>query len=186
MQRAHERYAPAVDYGESRLAQALRVIAEAIDADLGVRVGHVGIGGFDTHASQGPRHELLLAQTADSIRLFYRDLQAHGRSQDVLVMTWSEFGRRATGNASGGTDHGAAGPMFLIGDPVAGGLYGERPSLRDLVRNNLRFTTDFRQVYASALEDWLGAPAEIVLGGRFERLSLFKAAAVSSLAAVSS
>ena len=179
VRQAHERYVPAVDYGESQLAQALRVVAEAIDADLGLRVGHVRIGGFDTHAAQTPEHDVLLAETADSIRLFYRDLQAHGRSQDVLIMTWSEFGRRVTGNASGGTDHGTAGPMFLAGAPVAGGLYGERPSLSDLQKNNLRFTTDFRQVYASVLEDWLGAPADLVLGGRFERLPLFQPSAVS-------
>ena len=180
VRQAHERYVPAVDYGEARLSQALRVIAEAIDADLGVRVGHVRIGGFDTHASQAPEHGPLLAATADAIRLFYRDLQAHGHAQDVLIMTWSEFGRRVTGNASGGTDHGTAGPMFLAGAPVAGGFYGERPILQDLVKDNLRFTTDFRQVYGSVLEDWLGAPADIVLGERFERLPLFKADAVSS------
>ena len=73
-------------------------------------------------------------------------------------MTWSEFGRRVTGNASGGTDHGSAGPMFLAGTPIAGGFYGERPSLKDLDENNLKFTTDFRQVYATVLEDWLAAP----------------------------
>ena len=92
-------------------------------------------------------------------------------------MTWSEFGRRVTGNASGGTDHGSAGPMFLAGAPIAGGFYGERPSLKDLDENNLKFTTDFRQVYATVLEDWLAAPADILLGGQFERLPLLKSAA---------
>ena len=125
-------------------------------------------------------HDHLLAETADAIKTFYRDLQAHGRAQDVVIMTWSEFGRRVTGNASGGTDHGSAGPMFLAGAPIAGGLYGERPSLKDLDENNLKFTTDFRQVYATVLEDWLGAPADIVLGGRFERLPLLKPAALAA------
>ena len=173
VQRAHARYQPAVEYGESGLAQGLRLIAEAIDADLGLRVGHVKIGGFDTHAAQEGRHESLLAETADAMLAFYRDLQAHGHANDVVMLTWSEFGRRVTGNASDGTDHGSAGPMFVAGAPVAGGLYGERPSLASLNENNLRFTTDFRQVYASVLEGWLGAPSKAVLGGRFERLPLF-------------
>ncbi len=173
VQRAHARYEPAVDYGESALAQGLRLVAEAIDADLGLRVGHVRIGGFDTHAAQEDMHASLLAETADAMLAFYRDLQAHGHGNDVVMMTWSEFGRRVTGNASDGTDHGSAGPMFVAGTPVAGGFYGERPSLAALDKNNLRFTTDFRQVYASMLEGWLGAPSDAVLGGRYERLPLF-------------
>ncbi len=173
VQQAHARYEPAVEYGESALAQGLRLVAEAIDADLGLRVGHVRIGGFDTHAAQEGRHEVLLAEMADAMLAFYRDLQAHGHENDVVTMTWSEFGRRVTGNASDGTDHGSAGPMFVAGAPVGGGFYGERPSLATLDENNLRFTTDFRQVYASVLEDWLGAPSQDVLGGRFERLPLF-------------
>ena len=173
VQQAHARYEPAVEYGESGFAQGLRLIAEVIDAGFGLRVGHVKIGGFDTHAAQEGRHEGLLAETAEAMLAFYRDLQAHGHANDVVMMTWSEFGRRVTGNASEGTDHGSAGPMFVAGAPVAGGLYGERPSLASLDRNNLRFTTDFRQVYASVLEGWLGAPSEAVLGGRFERLPLF-------------
>ena len=177
LQQAHKRYEPAVEYGESALAQGLRLVAEAIDADLGLRVGHVRIGGFDTHASQESRHESLLAETADAMLAFYRDLQAHRRGNDVVMMTWSEFGRRVTGNASEGTDHGSAGPMFVAGAPVAGGFYGERPSLASLDKNNLRFTIDFRQVYASVLEGWLGAPSEDVLGDRYERLPLFVPAA---------
>ena len=173
VQRAHARYEPAVEYGESALAQGLRLVAEAIDADLGLRVGHVRIGGFDTHAAQEDMHAGLLAETADAMLAFYRDVQAHGHANDVVMMTWSEFGRRVTGNASGGTDHGSAAPMFVAGAPVAGGLYGERPGLASLDRNNLRFTTDFRQVYASVLEGWLGAPPDAVLGGRYERLPLF-------------
>ena len=132
-----------------------------------------------THASQLPDHDALLRDTADSMLAFYRDLQAHGRDQDVVLMTWSEFGRRATENGSGGTDHGSAGPMFLAGTPVAGGLYGERPDLGDLIKNNLKFTTDFRRVYATAIESWLGAPSSAVLNGEFERLPLLKAGAIA-------
>ncbi|MCH8901791.1 MAG: DUF1501 domain-containing protein [Chloroflexi bacterium] len=175
--RAHAAYEPAVSYPDSKLGRGLRLMAEAIDGDLGVRVGHVRIGGFDTHAQQLPEHTELLTDTANSVHAFYRDLQAHGRDRNVVVMTWSEFGRRVTSNASGGTDHGSAGPMFLVGTPVAGALYGERPSLSDLDRNNLKFTTDFRSVYASVLEGWLGAPASMVLGAEFEQLPIMKAGA---------
>ena len=180
MQEAHQQYVPTVEYGDSNLAQGLRPIAKAIDADLGLRVGHVTIGGFDTHSEQSAEHGPLLAGTADAVRTFYRDLQAHGRDREVVIMTWSEFGLRVKGNASGGTDHGSAAPMFLAGSPVAGGFYGERPSLRNLDKNNLKFTTDFRQVYASVLEEWLGTPPEIVLDGQYERLSLLKPGAAAA------
>jgi uncharacterized protein (DUF1501 family) len=179
MQAAHAAYSSTITYPDSRLGRSLQTIAEAIVGDLGLRVGHVRIGGFDTHAGQLPDHDSLLADTADSMLAFYRDLQAHGRDQDVVMMTWSEFGRRATENGSGGTDHGSAGPMFLAGTPVAGGLYGERPDLGDLVKKNLKFTTDFRSVYATAIESWLGAPANVVLNGDFERLPLLRASAIA-------
>ncbi|MDA1096827.1 MAG: DUF1501 domain-containing protein [Chloroflexi bacterium] len=180
LQTAHADYTPAVDYPETRLGQSMKVLAGAIIGNLGVRVGHVRTGGFDLHATQLPDHGGLLADVADSIATFYRDLQAHGRDQDVVIMTWSEFGRRVTENGSGGTDHGSAGPMFIAGTPVSGGLYGERPSLTDLDNNNFKFTTDFRQVYASLLEGWLGAPSDIVLNGRFEQLPLLRPDATAS------
>ena len=180
LQQTHTEYTSTVEYPDSRLGRSLRVVAEAIIGDLGLRVAHVRIGGFDTHATQLPGHADLLRDTADSMLAFYRDLQEHGRDQDVVMMTWSEFGRRVTENGSGGTDHGSAGPMFLAGTPVAGGLYGDRPSLTDLDRKNFKFTTDFRQVYATVLEGWLGAPAELVLDGRFEQLPLLKPEAMAS------
>ena len=89
-------------------------------------------------------------------------------------MTWSEFGRRVTENGSAGTDHGSAGPMFVAGTPISGGLYGARPSLTDLDKKNFKFTTDFRQVYASVLEQWLSVDAQAALGGQFEPLSLIR------------
>jgi uncharacterized protein (DUF1501 family) len=179
LQGAHAEYTSAAQYPDTPLGRNLRVVASAITGNLGLRVAHVRIGGFDTHAAQLPDHEVLLRDTADSMLAFHRDLQAHGRDRDVVMMTWSEFGRRVTENGSGGTDHGSAGAMFLAGTPVAGGLYGERPSLTDLDRENFRFTTDFRQVYATVLEGWLGAPAEIVLNGRFEQLPLLRPAALA-------
>lgn len=180
LQGAHADYTPAVDYPESGLGRSMKVLAGAIMGDLGVRIGHVRIGGFDLHATQLPDHGGLLADTADSIKALYRDLQAHGRDQDVVIMTWSEFGRRVTENGSAGTDHGSAGPMFIAGTPVSGGLYGGRPSLTDLDKKNFKFTTDFRRVYASLLEGWLGAPSEIVLNGRFEQLPLLRPDAIAA------
>ncbi|MEE8519516.1 MAG: DUF1501 domain-containing protein, partial [Dehalococcoidia bacterium] len=179
LQLAKAAYTSSVVYPDTRLGRGLKLLAEAIDADLGIRVGHVRIGGFDTHASQIPAHDELLADTADSVLAFYRDLQAHGRDKNVVIMTWSEFGRRVGTNASGGTDHGSAGPMFLAGTPVSGGLYGAPSSLADLDNGNLKFTTDFRQVYATVLEGWLGAPAELVLGERFEQLPFIRPDAVA-------
>ena len=179
IQGAHGQYRSSVEYPATRLGRDMRVVAEALTGDLGLQVAHVRIGGFDTHASQLPDHGDLLQDVADSMLAFYRDMQAHGKDQDVVMMTWSEFGRRVTENGSGGTDHGSAGPMFVVGTPVAGGLYGERPSLTNLDKKNFKYTTDFRQVYATLVQDWLGAPAEEVLGGRFERLPLLKREAVA-------
>jgi uncharacterized protein (DUF1501 family) len=179
LQEAHAGYTAQAEYPDTQLGSGLRLLAEAISGDVGLRVGHVRIGGFDTHASQVGDHERLLSDVAESIRAFYRDLQAHGRDGNVVIMTWSEFGRRVTENASSGTDHGSAGPMFVVGTPIKGGLYGERPSLGDLERNNLKFTTDFRSVYATVLEDWLGAPSELLLGGRYERLPFLRTEAMA-------
>jgi uncharacterized protein (DUF1501 family) len=179
VQGAHGRYGSTVEYPDTKLGMAMRVVAEAVTGDLGLSVAHVRIGGFDTHASQLPVHGDLLRDTADSMLAFYRDMQAQGRDQDVVLMTWSEFGRRVTENGSGGTDHGSAGPMFVLGTPVAGGLYGERPSMTDLVKKNFKYTTDFRQVYSTMVEGWFGAPAETVLGGRFEQIPLLRREAVA-------
>jgi uncharacterized protein (DUF1501 family) len=180
LQAAHGQYTSTVVYPDTRLGRDMKIVAEAIVGDLGISVAHVSIGGFDTHATQLPVHGGLLRETADAMLAFYRDMQAHGRDQNVVLMTWSEFGRRVTENGSGGTDHGSAGPMFVLGTPVAGGLYGERPSLTDLVKNNFKYTTDFRQVYATMVEGWLGAPAEVVLGGRYEEIPLLRPEAVAS------
>ena len=146
LQEAHAKYSPSSQYPDTKLGRSMKVLAGAIIGNLGVRVGHVRIGGFDLHATQLPEHGGLLADTADSMKAFYRDLQAHGRDQDVVLMTWSEFGRRVKENGSGGTDHGSAGPMFIAGTPIVGGLYGERPSITDLDKKNIKFTTDFRRV----------------------------------------
>ena len=172
---AHAAYEPALTYPESSLASGLRLLAELIDSgeeQSPLRVGHVTIGGFGTHSGEEQRLTQRLGQTSEALYAFWQDIVAHGHAQDVMVMTWSEFGRRPIENASGGTDHGSAGPMFLIGDVLKAGFHGEPPSLTSLDDGNLRFTTDFRSVYAAVLERWLEAPAQDVLGARFEPLDL--------------
>ncbi|HXH22327.1 MAG TPA: DUF1501 domain-containing protein [Dehalococcoidia bacterium] len=177
---AHSNYKPAVTYPQSSLATGMRLLAELIDSGgqpgaSPLRVGHVFIGGFDTHTNQPNTLTRLLRETSEAIHAFWTDVNAHGHGDDVLIMTWSEFGRRAGENAQAGTDHGWAVPMFVVGNQVKGGFYGEPPSLSSLDNGNLRFTTDFRSVYATILERWLKAPADDVLNGRFSQLNFLDA-----------
>lgn len=176
LQQAAADYTPAVTYPSTPLGTGLKLLAQAINADLGIKVFHIGVGGFDTHANQLFTQARLLKTLGDGLNAFYKDLEGHGKAQNVLVMTWSEFGRRAQENANRGTDHGTAGPMFLVGSLVQRGLYGETPSLARLRDENLSYTVDFRSVYATVLGDWMGAPVEDVLGGPYEQLPLFTTA----------
>lgn len=173
LQSAHRQYQPAVEYPKSPLASALLLVAEAIAGNTGVKVCHVPLGGFDTHANQLTDQARQLGTLSDALHAFYSDLKAHSLDSKVAVMTWSEFGRRANANASGGTDHGAAGTLFFLGTPVRGGFYGQRPDLGNLDNGNLRFTVDFRSVYASALA-WLQVPAQDVLGGTYQPIALWR------------
>jgi uncharacterized protein (DUF1501 family) len=158
-------------------AQGLKVLAEVIVNELGLRVGYVTLGGFDTHSDQAKRQETLLAHLATGLSAFYADLAAHGKADDVVVMTWSEFGRRVHENASAGTDHGTAAPLFVLGNAVTGGLYGEPPDLGNLDDyGNLHHSVDFRSVYATVLT-WLGAPVSAVLGGDFGNQKFLQAPA---------
>ena len=159
----------------SPIASSLKLVAETIISGLGVRVAHVTLGGFDNHAREKPVHDKLLLDLDQALAAFMQDMTGHGLGDQILVMTWSEFGRRVKENGSAGTDHGTAAPMFLLGTPVKGGLYGSEPSLTDLDNGNLKFTTDFRSVYASVLQGYLNAPAAELLGGTFETLPLLKA-----------
>ena len=135
---------------------------------LGLRVGYVTLGGFDTHANQQTTHAALMQTLAEGLSAFYNDLDAHGKADNVVVMTWSEFGRRVEENGSLGTDHGTAAPMFVLGKPINKGIYGEPPSLSSLDSNgNLKYTVDFRSVYATVLDRWLGASSKDVLGGSY-------------------
>ena len=162
-------YTPAVTYPTSNFAKGLQVLAEVIVQGLGLRVGYVTLGGFDTHGVQADTHAKLLTDLADGLAAFYADLTAHNAADNVVVMTWSEFGRRVEENASQGTDHGTAAPLFVLGNAVQGGVYGEPPDVSKLDNyGNLIYTTDFRSVYATVLDRWLGAPSSAVLGGSFD------------------
>lgn len=150
--------------GDSNLSQQLDVVAKLISAGSPTKVWSVSLGGFDTHANEANAQAQLLGVVSSSITRFMSQLKSTTRSNDVTVMVYSEFGRRVKGNASQGTDHGTSGPMFVIGEKVNGGFYGDQPSLSKLIDGDLAVTTDFRDVFATALESILQTPAERVLG----------------------
>jgi uncharacterized protein (DUF1501 family) len=162
-------YETPVEYPQSPFGNSLKNIAQIMAADMGTRVYYTQLGGFDTHAAQANTHAGLMSSLAQGVSAFYRDVERMGRAQDVVIMTFSEFGRRAQQNGSAGTDHGTAAPLFVIGGEVRGGVYGAHPSLADLDETgDIRFHTDFRSVYATVLDRWLGTSSENVLGGKFE------------------
>jgi uncharacterized protein (DUF1501 family) len=150
--------------GDSNLSQQLDVVAKLIAAGSPTKVWSVSLGGFDTHANEANAQAELLGVVSTSLTRFMSQLKFTSRQSDVTVMVYSEFGRRVKGNASQGTDHGTAGPMFLLGEKVKGGFYGDQPSLSKLVDGDLAVTTDFRDVYATVLESVLKSPAEQTLG----------------------
>jgi uncharacterized protein (DUF1501 family) len=160
---------------KNQLAAALQLAAELITTGTGVKLLHVTLGGFDTHYTELNRHDDLMGYLDQAVSAFYQDLNAHGVADKVLVATWSEFGRRPKENASGGTDHGAAAPVLLIGNPVKGGIYGQAPSLTDLdPTGNLKFSVDFRSIYQEILGGHLGADPKEILGGTFDKLGVLK------------
>lgn len=150
--------------GDSNLAQQLDVVAKLIAAGSPTRVWSVSLGGFDTHANEANAQAELLGVVSDSISRFMGQMKSTTRAADVTMVVYSEFGRRVVGNGSQGTDHGTSGPMFVIGDKVNGGFYGDQPSLKNLINGDLAVTTDFRDVYATVLESILKSPAEQTLG----------------------
>jgi uncharacterized protein (DUF1501 family) len=161
-------------YPATKLAGDLKLIAQLIAGGLPTRVYYASQGGYDTHINQAGTQDRLLKELGDAVNAFVNDLKAQGNLQRVLVMTFSEFGRRVAENASGGTDHGAAAPLFIVGDKVKGGLLGRYPSLapQDLFEGDIKFTVDFRNVYADVLESWLRTSSAPILGRHFEPLQL--------------
>ena len=152
-------------YPAGSLGSAMLLIAQIINAGVGARILYATYGGFDNHASEDRDHDALLKTVSDAVQALFADLDGHGKARGVLLMTWSEFGRRAQDNASNGTDHGTSAPHFVVGDAVERGVYGAPPDLSNLDPNgNLSVENDFRSYYGTVLSDWLHADSAAVLG----------------------
>lgn len=181
VQQATAAYKPALPYTGSGtraaadpLATALQLAASMITTQPSVKICHVMLNGFDTHQDENARQNALLASFDTTVSAFMQDIAAHGMADRVVLMTWSEFGRRIAENGSKGTDHGAAAPVFVLGAPVKGGLYGEPPSLTSTIDSgNLKYTVDFRSVYQTVIRDWLQGDARSVLGASYPELAVF-------------
>jgi uncharacterized protein (DUF1501 family) len=161
-----------VKQARGRGADPLAVVAGLIRGGLQTRIYYVSFGGFDTHANQVGQHDNLLARCGAALANFQKTLRRDGTADRVLTMVFSEFGRRVEENASGGTDHGTAAPMFLVGSGVKAGVHGSPPSLTDLQDGDLKHGVDFRSVYATVLERWFETPSEAILGEAHPTLSL--------------
>ena len=168
---APSKYQSTVEYADSPIGQNLQGIAKVLLAGLGTRVFYTQQASYDTHANQGPVQPKLLGELSQAVADFHNDLREHGAADHVLMFVFTEFGRRVKDNGSG-TDHGSGGMAMAIGDPVRGGMYGEYPSLRpeDLLEGDLHFNVDFRGVYGTMVERWLGLDPVPVVGGNFEQL----------------
>jgi len=160
----------AVSRQGSGLGQKIQLIAGLVAKGFGTRIFYVSLDGFDTHAFQGSPHSNLLAELANSVGAFFQALKATGHDRRVRLMTFSEFGRRVKENGSRGTDHGAASCLFVAGPSVRGGVVGQHPSLSDLDADDLKFHTDFRRLYATLLDGWLGCDSKAVLGGNWDHV----------------
>jgi uncharacterized protein (DUF1501 family) len=159
------------------LSQNLQLVAGLIARGFGTRIFYVNLEGFDTHANQGPGHGSLLSDLADAIAGFFQTLKASGNDGRVRLLTFSEFGRRVKENGSRGTDHGAASCLFVAGASVKGGVVGKHPSLADLDDDDLKFHTDFRRIYATLLDGWLGCDSKAVLGAKWDHVKELEAKA---------
>jgi len=179
VQEVSKKYKGGVQYPSDSFAAGLKTVAKMIAGGLPTRIYYVTLGGFDTHANQLGSHGSLMKRFAEGVAAFHKDLQEQGNADRVLTLTFSEFGRRVAENASGGTDHGTAAPMFIIGNANNAGMAGKPASLSDLDNGDLKYTTDFRSVYGSLLEQWLGCSSEMVLGRKFAQMGLIKTAQVA-------
>jgi uncharacterized protein (DUF1501 family) len=167
-------YGPDGPYQANSLPVQLQLVANLIITGFGTRIFYVMIDGFDTHSTQADAHRKLLAQVSFGITNMFNLLKNGGHDKRVLVMTYSEFGRRVQENSSKGTDHGAASCLFVAGPALKGGIIGEHPSLKDLDSGDLKYALDFRRVYATLLDTWLHCDSKAVLGGKFEHLEGLK------------
>ena len=160
-------YKPMTEYPRSRLARSLQRVAALIHAGIETRVYYVSQGGYDTHANQLANHARLLGELSGAMQAFQKDLTAHRKDDQVLTMTFSEFGRRPSENGSLGTDHGTAAPLFVMGTPTRGGMLGTAPDLNVGQNKDLKYSTDFRSIYGTVLDRWLEADASKILGRPF-------------------
>ncbi|MCZ8139068.1 MAG: DUF1501 domain-containing protein [Armatimonadota bacterium] len=165
---------PKQTYGENGFGRGFAQISQLLMASPQTRVVYFSHGGFDTHSRQKDAHAKLMQEFSDAVLAFQREMEAAGLDKKVTLLVFSEFGRRVEENGSLGTDHGEAAPMFLIGSRVKGGFHGPNPDLANLSRGDVPWKTDFRSVYATTLENWLGNDAGLVLGSEFPTLDLIK------------
>jgi uncharacterized protein (DUF1501 family) len=162
-------------YDQKSLVERMQLVARLISSGFGTRVFYVMLDGFDTHSRQADTHKRILGEVADAITYMFRTLKQTGHDKRVIAMTFSEFGRRVNENGSKGTDHGSGSCLFVAGPGVKGGPAGKYPSLTDLDAGDLRYNTDFRKVYATVLDKWLGVESKQVLDQQFEHLDIIKA-----------
>jgi uncharacterized protein (DUF1501 family) len=172
---APAQYSSSVEYAPDTLAQNVKSIAQVCFSDLGTRVFYTQHGSFDTHSGELISHAQLWEEVSGAVGCLMDDLKEHGRENDMAILVFSEFGRRIKDNGTG-SDHGSGGAAFLIGGQVAGGMYGEYPSLAEAeqLEGDLRSNNDFRSTYSDILEDWLGLDPDPIVNGQFERLDLFR------------
>ena len=173
---APEQYESTVEYADNPIAKSLRDVARVHTADLGTRVFYTQHGGYDTHANEVPTHPKLIGDLSGAIHDFFDDLEEHDADDNVVMLVFTEFGRRIYDNGSG-TDHGSGGGAFIIGKPVEGGLYSEYPSLeqsRWVNGEDLEHTIDYRGIYGTILEQWLGVEAAPIVLGQYEQINPFK------------
>jgi uncharacterized protein (DUF1501 family) len=174
---AREQYTSTVEYANNAIAKSLRDVARVHTAGLGTRVFYTQHGGYDHHAQELPSHARLLTELSGALTAFLQDLREHNAADNVSILVFTEFGRRIKDNGSG-TDHGSGGGAFIIGDHVKGGLYSEYPSLKPsewLNGEDLRHTVDFRSVYSTMLQQWMGLDPQPIVGGSYEQLPVFAA-----------
>ena len=173
---APAKYSSTIEYANNSVAQNMKSMAQVLLADLGTRVFYTQHGSFDTHSGEIISHAKLWDEVSGAVADFYDDLKEHGRDEEVIVMIFSEFGRRIKDNGSG-TDHGSGGVAFVIGSDIKGGMYGQYPSIKqaDQLEGDLHFNNDFRSTYSTIIDDWFGLDSVPIVNGQFEKFDFVKA-----------
>lgn len=173
LNKALDSYTPKMPYGNDQFGQGFRQIAHLIATSPKTRVIYFAAGGFDTHSQQAAAHSRLVQDFSNALKAFMDEMKSLGKDGKVCVLVFSEFGRRVRENASAGTDHGAGAPMFIVGGKVKGGMYGEKPDLVNLDRGDVPWRVDFRQVYSTVMDQWMGGDSETMFGKKFNHVNIF-------------